>query len=680
MVMRVPSPGSRPPGSGDVGSARHPVDVLRIYDSIRTAHLERFRTMTPAVVLYRHERYDFDRSVAPAGIVLSKRGRVGTLAELLRSEYRAVEINEPLMTGRWADVLCQIAAIRLRDRLHRRRTRISAYCLGLTDPAEKLYLRRRLPTRVGRPWSKFVIRLAVRSIDRLAFGTEASMRLLAGYAGERLVASRGRHFPALPSPCGCPAEPASDSRAVLFLGAFNERKGIRLLMRAWDVLSTESGLRLTVVGTGALADEVAAWASGRPLVRVIVDPPRSEIHRCLRRAGVLVLPSQRVGAWREQVGLPILEALAHGCEVVTTDETGLAAWLSAQGHRVLPSACGAAELAGAVASAASTARPAAEIMAALPDEDSRVAADAWMLGPDPALAETATARRPRPTGRAQLSHYYVSVRRSVARYGVHPARLLASVDPCPVFIVGSPRSGTTFTAVTTGRVRGFADLGELRPLKAVIGELWALPREEAAARIRRTLIFAQRLGFTAGLRAIEQTPESTFLIPAIVSAFPNARFVHLVRDGRDVAASLIRLGWLRDDRGGRVDEVGAAFGGHPRFWVETGRAGEFAAASEATRAAWVWRRYESTARRELAETRAHSLEIRYESLVRAPAAVARDLARFLDADDRTDDFVAAFGSTNASAIGRWRHDLDEAQLADVTRECSALLAELGYRG
>jgi len=40
-----------------------------------------------------------------------------------------------------------------------------------------------------------------------------------------------------------------------------------------------------------------------------------------------------------------------------------------------------------------------------------------------------------------------------------------------VFVVGSPRSGTTFLAGTIGALPGFIDLSEVTPHKAAIAEL-----------------------------------------------------------------------------------------------------------------------------------------------------------------------------------------------------------------
>jgi glycosyltransferase involved in cell wall biosynthesis len=61
-----------------------------------------------------------------------------------------------------------------------------------------------------------------------------------------------------------------------------------------------------------------------PGAEIRVGVPRSEVHELLRSGAVVVMPSVRLRRWREQIGLPLVEGLAHGCRVVTTTETGLA--------------------------------------------------------------------------------------------------------------------------------------------------------------------------------------------------------------------------------------------------------------------------------------------------------------------------------------------------------------------
>ena len=241
-----------------------------------------------------------------------------------------------------------------------------------------------------------------------------------------------------------------------------------------------------------------------------------------------------------------------------------------------------------------------------------------------------------------------------------------------VFVVGSPRSGTTFTGRALGSLPGFVDLDEVQPWKAAIPALIGLPEEEAAVRLRRILERVRRLGLARGLRGVEQTPETSFVLAAALHAYPEAIAVHVIRDGRDVATSLLERGWLSAERTG-ADDARLPFGAHARFWVEQGREEEFARVSDATRAAWAWRRY-ATAARAVPE---RTVEVRYEQLVADPAAAAAPVAERLGVD--TALVAEAFAQAHDTSAGRWRRDLTPEQLADVEREAGAALVELGYQ-
>jgi sulfotransferase family protein len=242
----------------------------------------------------------------------------------------------------------------------------------------------------------------------------------------------------------------------------------------------------------------------------------------------------------------------------------------------------------------------------------------------------------------------------------------------PVFVVGAPRSGTTFMGGSLGRLPGFVDLGEVAPLKAAIDELAALPEAEAARRLHRILERVRRFGLARRLRAVEQTPEASFVLGAALRAYPQARVVHMIRDGRDVVCSLLEKGWLRSERGG-ADDVGSPYGEQARSWVEPERAQEFQAASEATRAAWAWRRYLSAAR---AGAPSATLEVRYEELAADPDGTAARIAGHIGADPK--ELSGALREVHSQSVGRWRRDLTEEQVADVEAEAGPLLRELGY--
>lgn len=242
-----------------------------------------------------------------------------------------------------------------------------------------------------------------------------------------------------------------------------------------------------------------------------------------------------------------------------------------------------------------------------------------------------------------------------------------------MFVVGSPRSGTTFTGSALGSLAGFVDLDEVQPWKRAIPRLVAdgASDDEAARALRRVLQRVRTLALATGLRGVEQTPETSFVLRAALRAFPDAVAVHVVRDGRDVVTSLLERGWLSAGRDG-ADDARLAFGAQARFWVEPGREAEFARASDARRCAWAWRRYVEAARAGPERT----VEVRYEDLVADPAAAAAPVAERLGVS--VAEVAVVFAQAHDRSAGRWRRDLTAAQIADVEAEAGPLLVALGY--
>jgi hypothetical protein len=261
-------------------------------------------------------------------------------------------------------------------------------------------------------------------------------------------------------------------------------------------------------------------------------------------------------------------------------------------------------------------------------------------------------------------------KRLAPRRGASLHERFGRLDDRLVFVVGSPRSGTTFLAGAIGSLPGFVDLGEVAPVKAAVAELAGLVPEDAAARLRRILAVARRVGLVGAVRPVEQTPEVAFLVRAIPLAYPDARVVHIVRDGRDVVCSLLEKPWLRPAQA-KADDAGVPYGAYARFWVEPDRREEFEAASDARRAAWVWRTYLTAAREAQG-----AVEIRYEELTADPERVGVAIARHVNAPP--EPLVAALGEAHGESVGRYRTDLSAEQLADVEDEAGGLLRELGY--
>jgi hypothetical protein len=271
-------------------------------------------------------------------------------------------------------------------------------------------------------------------------------------------------------------------------------------------------------------------------------------------------------------------------------------------------------------------------------------------------------------GRQGLISYAATARRVLLRERVRnlPQRLRGGEERL-VFVVGSPRSGTTFLAGAIGAVPGFADLTEVTPLKAAIPSLVDVSDGEAAARIRTILERVRALTLVRGVRGVEQTPETAFVLGAALRAYPQARAVHVVRDGRDVVCSLLERGWLSAGRAGG-DDARLPYGSDARFWVHPDERAGFEGASDAARAAWAWRAYVGAAR----SVHERVLEVRYEALAESAVGIAEHLGigpRPLE---------ASLSRFHDRSIGRFHRDLSTEQLADVERIAGPLLRDLGY--
>jgi hypothetical protein len=205
----------------------------------------------------------------------------------------------------------------------------------------------------------------------------------------------------------------------------------------------------------------------------------------------------------------------------------------------------------------------------------------------------------------------------------------------PIFVVGCPRSGTTLLRLMLDahpevaippeshfipgvwRVRerygsGVAFDAE-RMARDVFKTLrfkdWRLPPEGVLAQIRssepRDLAAAIEAFFLAYAKAHgkprwgDKTPGYSIDMPLIAGLFPDARFVHLIRDGRNVALSLM--------------EVPRP----PRSFAE---------------AAQVWKHRIDIARRDGATLGDAVLEVRYETLVDDPESVLKEVCAHASLD------------------------------------------------
>ncbi|WP_431030741.1 glycosyltransferase [Plantibacter sp. RU18] len=358
--------------------------IARYYRGARTTHLERLHDFAPGDFFYQKPMYDFDVTRAPAGVRVEQTSFVHIAVLILKGTYSRLEIVEPYAPSALPQNLILSVAARISRLFHRQPTQLVTYAIENADLPLKVAASTHLPVAVTRALLRLTVGFCYRSLTRVVFGTADAETNYEALLGARMKRRPPQTTLIWGLPTAHPSALAVDSEEqaskVLFVGALDERKGIRQLMDSWsEVLASSPNAELQILGKGPLETEVVSWAQTAPRTTVIIDPTRDVIFEAQRHADVAVLLSQPFTNWKEQIGLPIVEGLSVGTEIVASTETGIAQWLEKHGHRVLSASAAKGELADAIIGALRTRRPRTGVLQALPAVDGRMAADRWLF-------------------------------------------------------------------------------------------------------------------------------------------------------------------------------------------------------------------------------------------------------------------------------------------------------------
>ncbi|MBN1510693.1 MAG: sulfotransferase [Phycisphaerae bacterium] len=269
----------------------------------------------------------------------------------------------------------------------------------------------------------------------------------------------------------------------------------------------------------------------------------------------------------------------------------------------------------------------------------------------------------------------------------------------PIFILGVPRSGTTLLRMIldshpdlfcgpeapwiVGRGSGWPPTSLRDVATFLAGHRWGpvcglhgVTEEFVYAEIAR---FVDRILFSAARAAGKQrwadkTPESIAYVPFLHRLFPNARFIWLIRDGRDVAISTAAAVW--DHIVFQEKRIPNTFENALQRWV-----------------AW-----NDQFEQEAGNLVIPHWKLLYEDLVREPRRQLQPLFEFLGVswDDRVLDPYAsehevvhcptvegersfyARSRIDPSSLFRWKTDLSWLQRRRTRRMADATLVRLGY--
>lgn len=285
----------------------------------------------------------------------------------------------------------------------------------------------------------------------------------------------------------------------------------------------------------------------------------------------------------------------------------------------------------------------------------------------------------------------------------------------PLFLIGVGRSGSTVFQRLLGlhpRISWLSGLAERYPDRPAwnraLGRAleWPLVGEGLRRRFRPGECWgfweSLRPGFRRPFRdlvAADVTPRDRRRIPAALTAmmppsrphplvkltgwprigflreiFPEARFVHLIRDGRAVAASLTEVGFWRGWQGPGGWRWGPLPPAYQELWESTGSSFHALAGLQ-------WRRIvEVTAEAARALPPDRFLEVRYEDLCDRPRDTVDEILAFagIGPSSRFHRRLETFPLESAN--DKWRRRLTADQQAALETVLVEPLAAYGYRG
>lgn len=213
-----------------------------------------------------------------------------------------------------------------------------------------------------------------------------------------------------------------------------------------------------------------------------------------------------------------------------------------------------------------------------------------------------------------------------------------------------------------GLCANIADINTIKPLIEDLQKELPLSkiREKEIHAVRRFIsgIFGLAMNETEKKRWLEKTPTNILYMKELLEIFPEAKLIHIYRDGRDVAASIIANGfwpiWKNDVLPVYTRLKNRSVKNCAIYWREFLRFG-FKQAQD------------------LPPNRC--IHIKMEDLMAKTEETLREICDFVD-----ETFDESLMSVNLAMhnIGRWKKSFSEKDKEDFKEQAGDLLIELGY--
>jgi len=292
----------------------------------------------------------------------------------------------------------------------------------------------------------------------------------------------------------------------------------------------------------------------------------------------------------------------------------------------------------------------------------------------------------------------------------------AKLADTPVIVIGSSRSGTSMLVELLGRANDAHSWYEAMTVWRV-GHAWRnhdrATSNDVTSTVQRRVhaIFREYQARHNGCRIVEKTPENVLRVPYIHAIFPDAKIVHIIRDGRDYLQSQLEMfamghfyklnharimshfrhrlrytpwwewpAYMPRVAKGIIHRHLLRKPGTPWFGVRYPgwtKDRDRLTLPQICAHQWVWA--VTTAMADLREIdQSLWMEIKYEQFTSAPREHLARIFEFcgLEGDNTLLDELAS--TVNTRSVARWQRDLPKEALDEAMPIMGELLAELGY--
>jgi hypothetical protein len=186
--------------------------------------------------------------------------------------------------------------------------------------------------------------------------------------------------------------------------------------------------------------------------------------------------------------------------------------------------------------------------------------------------------------------------------------------------------------------------------------------EEGRLELAREFIdhlFATTVRSADAERWAEKTPRNILFLDHLIQLYPSCRFIHIVRDGRDVVSSMMQRKFWPIAPGHDSPELNSfkgpmTFEGATRFWVAA---------------------LEIASRLERRTPKENYLKIRLEDLASEPRAILETVMEFLGEDFEEQLLKQSFARAHS---GRWKRDLTTEQVREFNKIAGPTMEREGY--